>query len=579
MDTSVSNINSAVQDFYRARNKAMMKEIIARITGESIDLLSYDEVRDKLKVKGVSEKGLRDIQLDAIVGSLGRYNDFTRDFLPRKDTTKDRWTRIKLIASGLIGLPPIEVYQIGGSYFVKDGNHRVSVARQLGAKSIQAYVTEVRTRVPLSPNDDPNDLILKSEYANFLEKTHIDEYFPGVDFTVSVVGNYPILVEHISVHRYFMGIDLQREISYEEAVKHWYINIYLPVVNAIRDQGILHNFPGRSEADLYIWISEHRAAMEKELGWKLQPETAISVLRDRFDNNWYSIVRKIKERILLYIFQGKFVAGPPPGYWRKEISSSTNRESLFRDILVPVSGDQDSWCALELALNICYRENAILYGLHVLPDIESEIDEKALQIQTEFNQRCRQANVKGELVFGHGEPSRLICDRSRFMDLIITNLSFPPGIHPQKRLESGFHEMVQKCPRPILATPKTTSPLNKALLAYDGSPKANEALFITNYIAMKWQISVVVLSVVEKNEPGSAFLTKAFRYFQDYAVKPVYIEKRGLVHEEILASCREYECDMIIMGGYGKPPLAEVVLGSAVNYLLQNSHLPIMICR
>ena len=246
---------SALDDFRRARNQAFMKELVARITGESIELLSYEDVRQKLRAYASSERGLQDIPLDAIVGSVGRYHDFTRDFLPRGEVNQDRWARVRAASEGMAGLPPIDVYKIGDVYFVQDGNHRVSVARQLGAKSIQGFVTEVQTRVPISPDIRPDDLIVKAEYARFLEHTHLDELRPQADLSVTVPGQYPILEDHIAVHRYYMGIEQKRSIPNDEAVADWYDNIYLPTVQAIREAGILRNFPNRTETDLYLWLA------------------------------------------------------------------------------------------------------------------------------------------------------------------------------------------------------------------------------------------------------------------------------------------------------------------------------------
>ena len=155
----------AAEDFRKARRRADMEQIIARLRGKSNDLLCYGDVREQVGVKDTSARTLRDIPLDAIIGSVGRCSDFTRTFLPRLDGDRERWARVELGASSLRGLPPIEVYQIGDAYFVQDGNHRVSIARQAGATSIQAYVIEVHTRVPLSPDTQPDDLILMAEYA------------------------------------------------------------------------------------------------------------------------------------------------------------------------------------------------------------------------------------------------------------------------------------------------------------------------------------------------------------------------------------------------------------------------------
>ncbi|NIU60739.1 MAG: universal stress protein, partial [Pseudomonas stutzeri] len=224
---------------------------------------------------------------------MGRYNDFTRSFLPRQDSDQERWAKVHVAATGLVGLPPIEVYQIGEAYFVLDGNHRVSVARQLGATHIQAYVTEVRTRVPLSPDVQPDDLILKAEYADFLEHTCLDEIRPEADLSVTAPGQYRVLEEHIEVHRYFMGLEQEREIPYEEAVGHWYDEVYLPVVQVIRERGILRDFPGRTETDLYLWLSEHRAALEQALGWEIEPEAAATDLAAQFSPRPQRVVARV----------------------------------------------------------------------------------------------------------------------------------------------------------------------------------------------------------------------------------------------------------------------------------------------
>src|SRR5436190_1550722 len=164
MSSTDQSILSAVDDFRRARQQAGLRDVLARLTGRSTELLSYDEVVRRLKATGSAETGLKEIPVDAIAGSVGRPNDFTRDFLPRNDSDENRWARVRLATTDpdVGGLPPIRVYQIGDAYFVIDGHHRVSVARRLGAKEIQAYVTQVSTRVPLSASASAEEIILKS---------------------------------------------------------------------------------------------------------------------------------------------------------------------------------------------------------------------------------------------------------------------------------------------------------------------------------------------------------------------------------------------------------------------------------
>ncbi len=115
---------------------------------------------------------------------------------------------------------------------------------------------------------EPNDLILKSELADFLECTRLDFLRPGADITVTSPGAYADLIKHIEVHHYFMGLDQKRDVPFEEAVTHWYDTVFLPVVEIIRKGEILSEFPNRTHADLYLWILRHRAELEKQLHWE-----------------------------------------------------------------------------------------------------------------------------------------------------------------------------------------------------------------------------------------------------------------------------------------------------------------------
>jgi hypothetical protein len=210
------------------------------------------------------------------VGSVGRYKDFTRSFLPRTNAIRSRWQRLDALARGPEGFPPIEVYKIGDVYFVIDGNHRVSVARQLGAKTIEAYVTELPTPVPLDANTQPDDLLIKEGYADFLRQTKLDILRLGSQVILTEPDRYRQLSEHISVHRYFMGIEQDRPITREEAVASWYDNVYMPMVELIRKFDVLSYFPGRTEADLYAWLIKHQEALRLHLGGDyLAPEETV----------------------------------------------------------------------------------------------------------------------------------------------------------------------------------------------------------------------------------------------------------------------------------------------------------------
>lgn len=571
---SIDSYGKAIEDFRRARSQADLRELLSRLTGASNQLLSFDEVRRLLKAEGSSERGVRDIPLDAIVGSVGRYTDFTRDFLPRRKVQPHRWARVRLAASGLVGLPPIDVYKIGEVYFVQDGNHRVSVARQLGAKYIQAYVTEVRTHVQITPDIEPDELILKAEYNQFLEQTHLDQLRPEADLSVTVPGKYPTLLDHIDVHRYYMGIDFQRPIPYKEAVTHWYDHVYMPIVEMVHERGMLRDFPNRTETDLYIWIAEHRAELEMELGFPVRTEYILNHLQETQQASWIS---RLGEKLFDLVVPEELEAGPPPGKWRGGLLQRSD-ERLFIDLLVPVNGTPDSWCALEQAIRIARRENADIHGLHLLPDKPPEgFDLQAFE--GEFDRRCLESGIKGKLVISEGDIVEETCKRAAAADLVVVNLSYPPGNLPLERLNSGFRNLIARCPRPVLATPQTVSELNHALLAYDDSLKAREALFVAAYLAQKWLIKLHVVIAQDEQGTGERALNNAQEYLEQQGLSAAYILESGKPAEIVLEACSAVGADFVIMGGYGLKPVLEVVLGSTVDSILQTSKVPTLICR
>jgi nucleotide-binding universal stress UspA family protein len=571
---------AVVQDFREARRKADIQEVLARFTGQNTQLLAYDEVREKLKIKGSAECGLEDIPLDSIVGSVGRYADFTRDFLPREPVSESRWVHIKMAATDQTGLDPIEVYQIGEAYFVRDGNHRVSVARDLGATHIQAYVTEIRTRVPLERDTKPDELILKAEYAEFLEYTHLDELRPEADLSVTVPGQYPILAEHIEIHRYFMGLDFHRDIPYEEAVTHWFDTVYCPVTLVIRERGVLDSFPDRTEADLYLWLTEHRAALEKELGWQFNSDDAAIDLLNQNSPKPGNVVSRLGEKLLETISLDTLESGPPTGQWRAERLAAHRADRLFTEILVPLNGEASGWCAFEQALSITQKESARLRGLHVIPAEADRDKPGALAIQAEFQRRCQEAGVPGELAISSGDVAGQICDRARWVDLVVVNLAHPPPPQPLARLSSGFRTLLQRSPRPVLAVTQSVTSLNSALLAYDSSPKAEEALFVATYLAGQWKIPLVVLTVLDARHPAPPLaLEHAQKYLEEHGVQAIFISRYESVAATILKVAAEQECDLLIMGGYGHKPVMQVVVGSTVDQVLRESPKPVLICR
>ncbi|MEW5828231.1 MAG: universal stress protein, partial [Chloroflexota bacterium] len=490
------NYQSALQDFNEARLKASLQGLIARLTGRSNELLSYDEIARKLKLRVRADRGVREIPVAAIVGSVGRYTEFTRTFLPRRADDRERWARVKAVMEDPVGtgLPPIEVYMVGEAYFVLDGNHRVSIARQEGFKFIEAHVIEVKTDIPVTPDLQPDDLIIKSEYAGFLAKTGIKRLFPNADLGVTVPGRYDGLLEHIEIHHYGMSLDFQRDVPLEEAVSHWYETVYTPFIESVRERGLLRWFPGRTETDLYLWVFEHLETLKSELGWASSPEAAMT-----------DLARKRNPRIAQQEAE--------PGHWRQSRLYDRYTDHLFREILVPVGSDGDSFEALEQALIIADKEPALLHGLHVLPPRAKAEGDRARAIRSRFDRRCREAGASGSLAVVKGDVSDQISAYASMTDLITLNVTHPPesGL---SSLGSGLRSIIWRSARPILTVPGRTSPLDRALLAFNGSAKSREALFVAAYMAELWKTRLTVMTLAEKGQVSPSVLDYARAYLE-----------------------------------------------------------------
>jgi hypothetical protein len=285
-DMSDNNFISsqARTDFTRARRKAFFKQILGIISGQRAStLLSYDEVKEKLHIGGPIYRGIKTIRVDQIAGSLNRYQEFDRAFLPRDDQLSNRWQRVNRAFYQDINLPPVVLYKVGQVYFVVDGHHRVSVAREQGQEFIEAEVRECYTRVNITADLKPEDLEILGDKVNFLERTRIDELHPGVNIKLTIPDGFDRMLEHIAVHRYFMGLDLKRDITEEEAVLHWYDTVYMPIIEVIRESNMLRDFPDKTEGDLYLWTLDHQQYLSSEEGLPLQPpdEAARQFIEER----------------------------------------------------------------------------------------------------------------------------------------------------------------------------------------------------------------------------------------------------------------------------------------------------------
>ena len=268
-------LNSRVRaDFSRARLKAFLNRISSIVSGQPTTLLSYDEVKAKLHIGGPIYRGVKTVRVDQIVGSLNRYHQFDRAFLPIEDQIASRWQNVDRAFYKDVSLPPILLYKVGEIYFVVDGHHRVSVAREQGQEFIDADVRECSTKVNITPDLKPEDLVILGEKVHFLERTRLDDLRPESRVRLTIPDGFDRMVQHIAVHRYFMGIDFKRDISEEEAITDWYDKVYWPIVKCIRKSKILKEFPGKTEGDLYLWVLDRQRYISEEGGTLQPPEEA-----------------------------------------------------------------------------------------------------------------------------------------------------------------------------------------------------------------------------------------------------------------------------------------------------------------
>src|SRR3954470_16656371 len=188
-------------DFERARQKEFFNELFSHFNRRPNELMSFHDVRSRFKPEGESYRGMQEVPVRKIIGSFDRFRDFDRAFLPRHGHSGGRWMNIDRAFHQDVRLPPVQLYKVGDVYFVKDGNHRVSVARERGIEFIDAEVIEGHIRAPLHAAMASNELLLQAEYAEFLRQTDLDDIDPDHDIRPSTLGRYDEIWEHIAGRR------------------------------------------------------------------------------------------------------------------------------------------------------------------------------------------------------------------------------------------------------------------------------------------------------------------------------------------------------------------------------------------
>jgi hypothetical protein len=276
MDTGFPT-SDAKTDFSRARRRQLISSLARRLRGGHDDvnvILPFDEVVAALGWRGERRLGLQTIPLDSIVGTVDRTRDFDRNFRPTSRKAKQRWERIAAAMRRNEGMPPIDVYRLGSLHFVRDGHHRVSVARQLGLDVIEAHVTEIITEVDVDSDVKLHDLALKSHERLFFERVPLPPE-ARERIQVSSATWYAGLAEGVEAWGFRFMQARGEFLTREEIAGAWFEDEYEPVVEMLRAADLIGG--DSTDAEAYIRVTSLRYFLLRTHDWD---EEVIERLRE-----------------------------------------------------------------------------------------------------------------------------------------------------------------------------------------------------------------------------------------------------------------------------------------------------------
>jgi hypothetical protein len=283
-----SSINISNQEFESAIFVSLLKNLKYLLVGRNNELLSFEKIKKGFGLYKRNNLGIKPVAVADIIGSMDRYNDFDRYFLPKKAHLQRRWAQIHNLLLRDVILPPVKLYKVGKIYFVLDGNHRVSVSKKMGVKYIDAEVIEFITDVEIAPDMDPKDIFILIERENFLNLTGLKVNRPDIKTRVTAPGQYDILLTQIDKFLVQLNENIKENeklLTFEEVSLTWYDSIYLPAIETIKNYGILEKFPNRTKTDLYIWINEHKRYLSLKYGREVVIKFAAKDIMLRYSKN------------------------------------------------------------------------------------------------------------------------------------------------------------------------------------------------------------------------------------------------------------------------------------------------------
>lgn len=300
--------DEAYEKFKRSRG------ILGFTLGKTEELKSFREVQNELKAFNNSYLGIRTVPLDQIVGSVGKIEDFDKNFIPRNKIVKNRWCNIykEMVSKG--NLPPVQLYKIKDEYFAYDGNHRISVAKYLNSKSTEAEVTEF-----FPSTDDPKDVIHWEKFY-FFKQTEIDEIFTENS------GTYELLVRKIQDFEKKIK-RVNQNITFKEAAKLWYNNIYKPITEILEINGINEETRKEKFGDIFIDFLDFKNYLEeggqKVFGYCYSLIHFLNKSKKNYNLNWKNSIYLDSYLIKLFL-----------NLYKNDIESSLSLDKLHKLIYI-----------------------------------------------------------------------------------------------------------------------------------------------------------------------------------------------------------------------------------------------------
>ena len=280
---------------------------------------------------------------------------------------------------------------------------------------------------------------------------------------------------------------------------------------------------------------------------------------------------------------------------------------MIKSILVALDGSQHAQTGAEYAMWLAERLQSTVVGLHVVDVVSIEgsgsflhdvsgslgfepyldfsskmreaLQERGRTLLDSFLATCQERNVRADTHLATGIVANEVCELARTADVVVVghrgiNEKFSTGL-----LGGTTESVTRKCPKPVLVVPEEFRPITRALLAYDGSPRAAAAMHAAAELATALSLPLAVLHVGKDDGVAQRVLDEPRRYLANYRLEPELIIRGGHANETILDVMAEGAYDLLFIGAYGHSRIIEMVLGSTTEYVLRNASSPVFLCR